>query len=439
MIYYLFPFDKVPKDSRIVLYGAGNVGKQFFAQIAETNFCKIVLWVDKNADLKTTEKPEAITSLSINDYDIVVIAIESELAAHDIKSLLMSYRVPENKILHKIHKPNLLYVPNMLNKSDLGTGILENVYIEKIELNEKQRTNYNDINFTDIELYDKDVLEGVEKLLFGQIEGTVYSKSEMPYEHRAFLNGIIRKAKPKIIVEIGLSAGGSSCVILNAIRDIDNAKLYSFDYNTIWYRDMGKNNGRKTGFLVNQIVPDLVYKWEFYGGGVPCKHFEAIPKEGVDICFIDTAHFNPGEHLNILEILPFMKKNAIVIYHDTAYHALADVNGITNLVSINTLNGKRILAERGWLGTQMSLPNIEAIILDENINDMLFPLFSNLSLPWHYKITKDDFVEMFKHFSKYYSKDLVQIYVYYCYFYMNGGLLNKEFAGKIANKESLCV
>jgi len=30
---YIFPFDKVPKDSRIVLYGAGNVGKQFYEQI----------------------------------------------------------------------------------------------------------------------------------------------------------------------------------------------------------------------------------------------------------------------------------------------------------------------------------------------------------------------------------------------------------------------
>jgi hypothetical protein len=154
---------------------------------------------------------------------------------------------------------------------------------------------------------------------------------------------------------------------------------------------------------------------------------------GVDICMIDTAHFNPGEHLNILEILPFMKKNGIVIYHDTAYHSLNGANGATNLVSINTLKGKRIQLKSE---KTRGLPNIGAVILDENINETLFALFSNLSLPWSYKIANDDFVEMFKHFSKYYEQDLVQIYVYYCYFYMNGGLQNKDFAIGIAEKET---
>jgi len=297
------------------------------------------------------------------------------------------------------------------------------------EVLQKQRTNYKQIDFANIEFYDENILMDIEKYLTGKIEETNYFKSEMSYKDRAFLNGIIRKTKPKTIVEIGLSAGGSTCVILNAIRDMEKTKLYSFDYNTIWYRDDGKDNGRKTGFLVEQIVPDLASKWELYTGGVPCKYFDNIPKDGIDVCFIDTVHFNPGEHLNILEVLPFMKKNGIIIYHDTAYHSFSCVDGTTNLVSINTLNGKRILLKSEQT---MGLPNIGAIILDENIENMLFALFSNISLPWYCGITNEDFVEMFKHFSKYYSKDLVQIYVYYCNFYMNGGVKNKEFAIKTA-------
>jgi len=429
---YLFPFDKVPKDSRIVLYGAGDVGKQFYEQIAETKFCEIVLWLDKNADGISTKKPETIVNLSVNDYNIVVIAVKSESIAHEVKNILLGYGIPEHKILHKVHIPSC--ATNILEKHPWGMSILEGISIEKAESNEKSQTNYNEIDFTDAELYDENILLNLEKHLIGKIEGTDYNKSEMSHQDRVFLNGIIRKAKPKIIAEIGLAAGGSTCVILNAIRDMDNAKLYSFDYNTIWYRDKEQDNGRKTGFLVNQIVPELLSKWELYTGGVPCQYFKNIPDEGVDICFIDTAHFNPGEHLNILEILPFMKKNGIVIYHDTAYHLLVNANGTTNLTSINTLNGKRLL-----LRQTMDLPNIGAIILDENINNMLFPLFSNLTLPWSRKISEDDFIEMFKHFSKYYSQDLVQIYVYYCYFYMNGGLQNKEFANKMAEREAMIV
>lgn len=300
-----------------------------------------------------------------------------------------------------------------------------------VELSEKQRTNYEKIDFTDIEFFEENILANLEEYLFEGVGKIDFTKCEMSYKQVAFLNGVIRKTTPKTIVEIGLSAGGSSCVILNAIRDIENAKLYSFDYNTIWYREEGKNNARKTGFLVEQIVPELIGKWELHTGGVPCKYFNKyLPNEGVDVCFIDTAHRNPGEHLNILEILPFMKKNGIIILHDTAFHISSPIY-TTNINLINSLKGKRI-----FLKTEktMGLPNISAVVLDENIDDMLYCLFSNLSLPWDYKITKDDFVEMFKHFSKYYSKDLLQFYIYYCCFYMSNGFRNQKTAVKIAEE-----
>ena len=334
-------------------------------------------------------------------------------------------------VLEKVN--GYLQAPFLPSLAHTRIPLSNNMFIEQAQLSEKKRTNYIEIDFTDIEFYEADILADIEKHLFGNIEGTDYNKSEMSYKDRAFLNGIIRKTKPETIVEIGVAAGASACIVLNAIGDTDNTKLYSFDYNSIWYRDGSRDNGRKTGFLVNQIIPELMSRWELYTGGVPCKFFDNLPEEGIDICFIDTAHFNPGEHLNILEILPFMKKNGIVIYHDTAYHLIKEA-GTTNCVSINSLNGKRIYlkSER-----TMGLPNIGAIILDDNIGNMLFALFSNLSLPWNYKITNDDFFEIFKHFSKYYPRDLVQIYVYYCYYYMNGGHKNKEYATQIAEKETM--
>jgi len=103
MNYYLFPFDKIPKNSRIILYGAGNVGKQFYDQITETNFCEIVFWLDKKADEVLVKRPETVASLNIDNYDFAVIAIENETTANSIKNFLMNYGIPEYKILHKIH------------------------------------------------------------------------------------------------------------------------------------------------------------------------------------------------------------------------------------------------------------------------------------------------------------------------------------------------
>ncbi|MBP8678055.1 MAG: class I SAM-dependent methyltransferase [Bacteroidales bacterium] len=318
-----------------------------------------------------------------------------------------------------------------LSENSLAINILEEITISPGEWKNTKQTNYTGIDFSDIEFFEEDVLSKIEESLQGKIEGTDDLKSEMSYKDRAFLNGIIRRAQPKTIVEIGLSAGGSTSVILNAIRDMEDSKLYSFDYNTNWYRDQnsGQDKGRKSGFLVAQIVPELTSKWKLCTGGVPCKYFDVLPADGVDVCFIDTAHISPGEHLNILEILPFMKKNGIIIYHDTSYHTLRFEIGTTNCVSINTLSGKRIILKSE---NTAGLPNIGAIILDENVDNVLYPLFSNISLPWYYKISTEDFHEMYKHFSKYYSNELVRIYVYYTLFYMNGGLENKESASLIA-------
>jgi len=107
MTYYLFPFDKVPKNSRIVLYGAGNVGKQFYDQIIETNFCKIALWLDKKADGTLTKKPERIADLNAKDYDTIVIAIENDAIARDVKIFFENYKIPENKIIHRIIKRSI--------------------------------------------------------------------------------------------------------------------------------------------------------------------------------------------------------------------------------------------------------------------------------------------------------------------------------------------
>jgi len=308
-----------------------------------------------------------------------------------------------------------------------GEGLLDEIPVVQEQLSEKRQTNYDEIDFSDIENYERRVLEKIEAELEGKVPGTEYNKNEMTPKERGFLNGIIRKAKPKNIVEIGISAGGSTCVILNAIGDIDGAKLYSFDYCEYWYRG-GDKSGIKTGFLVERIVPEQMGKWELHTGGVPCKHFGFLPKDGIDVAFIDTAHYNPGEFFNILEILPYMSKNGMVVFHDTAYHII-NAAGITNCVVINALKGKRIHLETEYT---TGLPNIGAVVLDEITPDTVWSLFTNISLPWAYKISQEDFVELYKHYSKFYSMESLRVYVYYCVFYMNGGHDNKEFALRAA-------
>jgi predicted O-methyltransferase YrrM len=73
-------------------------------------------------------------------------------------------------------------------------------------------------------------------------------------EEKKFINGLIRTIKPKKIVEIGVSKGGSSALILNAIKDIKDAKLFSIDKSVYCYQERTK----KTGYLVQEKFPELV-------------------------------------------------------------------------------------------------------------------------------------------------------------------------------------
>ena len=61
-----------------------------------------------------------------------------------------------------------------------------------------------------------------EKMI--KYSGWYLSKNE-PY----FINGIIRKFKPKKCLEIGVARGGSSIIILNALKDINDSFLVSLD------------------------------------------------------------------------------------------------------------------------------------------------------------------------------------------------------------------
>lgn len=126
--------------------------------------------------------------------------------------------------------------------------------------------------------------------------------------HRDFLNGIIRKFKPKNIVEIGVANGGSSEVILNAIQSIQNSHLNSIDL---------LNEG-KVGRCIYKYFSQFTKKWTLFKGNITAKFIENIGKE-IDMVFLDTSHFEPGEILDFLMVLLFLKEEAIVIFHDIGF------------------------------------------------------------------------------------------------------------------------
>ena len=164
------------------------------------------------------------------------------------------------------------------------------------------KANYAQIKFED---FQHEILD--------EIYDSIAPHSDMAHNERYFLNGIIRYFKPKKILEVGVSKGGGSAIILNAIKDLDS-QLISVDYCEKYY---GGNTDKLSGYIVDENFPQLKNKWTIYRGGDISKFIEKIGSD-IDLLVLDTAHIHPWETLNFLCVLPFMKKDSWCVLHDVS-------------------------------------------------------------------------------------------------------------------------
>ena len=105
---YEVPEYSIDSGSKIVVYGAGNVGTEFKDYFEETNQYKIVAWVDKdyvkycNNNL-SVENPRELRD---SEFDYLLICVASEHTANEIRQELLHIGISERKIIWE--KPKLI-------------------------------------------------------------------------------------------------------------------------------------------------------------------------------------------------------------------------------------------------------------------------------------------------------------------------------------------
>jgi predicted O-methyltransferase YrrM len=258
----------------------------------------------------------------------------------------------------------------------------------------KKSINFNDIENTDLNIF---------KLIENKIKDIV----ELTLEEQKFFHGLIRKIKPKKIVEIGVSRGGSSVLILNAIKDIKHARLFSIDKLNYCY----KNKKKKPGYVVEEKFPELMNKWTRYIGTLTSQVIENIGND-IDLVFIDTMHTTPGEMLDWLMVLPFLKNEAIVVFHDI--YILYNSKKLINTKTI-TSNNQLICYIRGELilplyGNKTFNRNIGALKLAPEQKNYYYQYFLALAIQWEYMPSKNDIQFMRDFFMKNYGQKYIDIF-----------------------------
>jgi len=241
-----------------------------------------------------------------------------------------------------------------------------------------------------------------EKIYFDKYEVKKYKEikkklnltkcSLMWANQKEFLNGIIRKFKPRKFLEIGVYRGGSSIIILNAINDIKGSTLYSIDLDT----------SNRVGECVNKYFPELSKNFKLYKGMIATEFIEKIGND-IDMVLIDSAHYEPGEILDFLMILPFLKENAIVIFHDIGNQITRSSNRRewAPYLIFNGLRGKKYLPSGNFLLKQ----DIGAVLLDKNQKNYYHEYFRLLGGQWQY-FPKEVHIKQMRNFiKKYYDND----------------------------------
>lgn len=94
-----FPYTKIKKDSKVIIYGAGQIGQVIVSRLKKNNYCDIVSWVDCCGCDEDIRKPESIADMQLSDYDCVVLATIRPEYVKEMEDKLKEMGVPKERII----------------------------------------------------------------------------------------------------------------------------------------------------------------------------------------------------------------------------------------------------------------------------------------------------------------------------------------------------
>ena len=98
---YVFPNPELLQHKKIVILGAGKVGRDFYSQICRYTNCQVVAWIDNypekcHYEFIDVESPEIICNIV---FDIIVIAALEKKTYEEMRDSLSCYNIPNDKMI----------------------------------------------------------------------------------------------------------------------------------------------------------------------------------------------------------------------------------------------------------------------------------------------------------------------------------------------------
>lgn len=224
----------------------------------------------------------------------------------------------------------------------------------------------------------------------------------------AFLCGLLNKFRPKKILEVGVAAGGTTGVILNCLENIGQKyRMMSVDIDERYYRD----NNYPCGFLAYEITKNLqVGTHEFQVGTILPFVIDDFGDD-IDFLILDTIHRMPGENLDFLTALPYLKKNAVICMHDVSMdHRFQSRIFHATTALFSSVIADKILNFELNDSLHFKYPNIAAFQINDDTLKNIENVFLALILRWDYILDYKNLKGYTEMIMRHYPAELFAIY-----------------------------
>lgn len=225
-------------------------------------------------------------------------------------------------------------------------------------------------------------------------------KSELPDKELGFICALIKNYRPRKIVEIGVSAGGTSCVILNCLDKLGlSSEVYSVDLSYTYHYDPSKECGYQIKDAAKYLESSKRHK--LFLGRTIAEVIEEISVDGpIDFLILDTIHYLPGELLDFLVCLPFLAENAVIVLDDLKFaHTGENTAAIATKILFDVIVADKMYPEGNVY------PKLAAFCLNEDTRKYKTDYFSALVTPWWYMVDKREFEPYSNIIKKYYNEE----------------------------------
>ena len=231
-----------------------------------------------------------------------------------------------------------------------------------------------------------------------------------------FLCGVIKKLRPKKILEVGVAAGGSTAIILQALEDIGEPyEMHSIDLRQIFFMEGFKD--KACGFLATFALENNLINPNGFRGTHKLHLGKFLPQVideiggDIDLVILDTVHSMPGEGLDFLAVLPYLTPNAVVVLHDVSENQ----HGVENYYQhATTVLFSAVTAEK-FLNFQpeselFRYPNIAAFQINEQTAENIENVFLTMILRWTYMPSQEELLIYLRHYRRFYPVELCEIF-----------------------------